>query len=93
MVAQLLCKRVDKPGRTAVHEIMFATPSRHDQGQFIELINKGATAVNLTGWRLVDHPGDEGEVVKLEPGSPDSPDPEAQLDGDERCTGQDYPVA
>jgi twitching motility protein PilT len=26
VVAQLLCKRVDKPGRTAVHEIMFATP-------------------------------------------------------------------
>jgi twitching motility protein PilT len=27
VVAQLLCKRVDKPGRTAVHEIMFATPA------------------------------------------------------------------
>ena len=27
VVAQLLCKRVDKPGRKAVHEIMFATPA------------------------------------------------------------------
>lgn len=27
VVAQLLCKREDKPGRTAVHEIMFATPA------------------------------------------------------------------
>ena len=27
VLAQLLCKRVDKPGRTAVHEIMFATPA------------------------------------------------------------------
>ena len=27
VVAQLLCKRIDKPGRTAVHEIMFATPA------------------------------------------------------------------
>ncbi len=27
VVAQLLCKRADKPGRTAVHEIMFATPA------------------------------------------------------------------
>ena len=33
---------------------MFATPSRHEQGQFIELLNKSAGAVNLTGWRLVD---------------------------------------
>jgi len=37
-----------------INEIMFATPSRHEQGQFIELINKSGTAVNLTGWRLVD---------------------------------------
>jgi len=27
VVAQLLCKRIDKPGRVAVHEIMFATPA------------------------------------------------------------------
>ncbi|MFD0895853.1 type IV pilus twitching motility protein PilT [Luteolibacter ambystomatis] len=27
VLAQLLCKRVDKPGRTAVHEILFATPA------------------------------------------------------------------
>lgn len=27
VLAQLLCKRVDRPGRTAVHEIMFATPA------------------------------------------------------------------
>lgn len=27
VLAQLLCKRVDKPGRVAVHEIMFATPA------------------------------------------------------------------
>jgi hypothetical protein len=37
-----------------INEIMFATPSRHDQGQFIELINKSGTAVNLSGWRLAD---------------------------------------
>ncbi len=27
VIAQLLCKLVDKPGRVAVHEIMFATPA------------------------------------------------------------------
>jgi len=37
VVAQLLCKRVDKPGRTAVHEIMFATPA------VAAIIREGAT--------------------------------------------------
>ena len=37
-----------------INEIMFATPSGHDQGQFIELYNKSAGPVVLTGWRLVD---------------------------------------
>ena len=37
VVAQLLCKRVDKPGRTAVHEIMFATPA------VCAIIREGAT--------------------------------------------------
>jgi twitching motility protein PilT len=37
VVAQLLCKRVDKPGRTAVHEIMFATPA------VSAIIREGAT--------------------------------------------------
>jgi twitching motility protein PilT len=37
VVAQLLCKRIDKPGRTAVHEIMFATPA------VAAIIREGAT--------------------------------------------------
>ena len=37
VLAQLLCKRVDKPGRTAVHEIMFATPA------VSAIIREGAT--------------------------------------------------
>ena len=37
VVAQLLCKRVDQPGRTAVHEIMFATPA------VCAIIREGAT--------------------------------------------------
>ena len=37
VVAQLLCKRIDKPGRTAVHEIMFATPA------VSAIIREGAT--------------------------------------------------
>ena len=37
VVAQLLCKRVDKPGRTAVHDIMFATPA------VAAIIREGAT--------------------------------------------------
>ncbi len=37
VVAQLLCKRVDKPGRVAVHEIMFATPA------VSAIIREGAT--------------------------------------------------
>jgi twitching motility protein PilT len=37
VVAQLLCKRVDRPGRTAVHEIMFATPA------VCAIIREGAT--------------------------------------------------
>jgi twitching motility protein PilT len=37
VVAQLLCKRVDRPGRTAVHEIMFATPA------VSAIIREGAT--------------------------------------------------
>jgi len=37
VLAQLLCKRVDKPGRIAVHEIMFATPA------VSAIIREGAT--------------------------------------------------
>ncbi len=37
VVAQLLCKRIDRPGRTAVHEIMFATPA------VAAIIREGAT--------------------------------------------------
>jgi len=37
VVAQLLCKRSDRPGRTAVHEIMFATPAVQ------AIIREGAT--------------------------------------------------
>lgn len=37
VVAQLLCKRVDKPGRVAVHEIMFGTPA------VASIIREGAT--------------------------------------------------
>jgi len=37
VLAQLLCKRVDRPGRTAVHEIMFATPA------VSAIIREGAT--------------------------------------------------
>ena len=37
VVAQLLCKRVDKPGRTAVNEILFATPA------VAAIIREGAT--------------------------------------------------
>ncbi|MEM9080035.1 MAG: type IV pilus twitching motility protein PilT [Verrucomicrobiota bacterium] len=37
VVAQLLCKRVDKPGRTAVNEIMFATTAVQS------IIREGAT--------------------------------------------------
>ncbi|MFZ9936837.1 MAG: type IV pilus twitching motility protein PilT [Luteolibacter sp.] len=37
VVAQLLCKRIDRPGRTAVHEIMFATPA------VSAIIREGAT--------------------------------------------------
>ncbi len=37
VLAQLLCKRTDKPGRVAVHEIMFATPA------VSAIIREGAT--------------------------------------------------
>jgi len=37
VVAQLLCKRIDRPGRIAVHEIMFATPA------VAAIIREGAT--------------------------------------------------
>ncbi|MCU0796418.1 MAG: type IV pilus twitching motility protein PilT [Akkermansiaceae bacterium] len=37
VLAQLLCRRVDKPGRVAVHEIMFATPA------VSAIIREGAT--------------------------------------------------
>lgn len=37
VLAQLLCKRVDKPGRVAVHEILFATPA------VSAIIREGAT--------------------------------------------------
>lgn len=37
VLAQLLCRRCDKPGRTAVHEIMFATPA------VSAIIREGAT--------------------------------------------------
>ena len=37
VLAQLLCKRIDKPGRVAVHEIMFATPA------VSAIIREGAT--------------------------------------------------
>jgi len=37
-----------------INEIMFDPPSDARNGEFIELYNKGAAPVNLTGWRFVD---------------------------------------
>lgn len=37
-----------------INEIMFGLPSSHDEGQFVELFNRGAAAINLSGWRFVD---------------------------------------
>lgn len=35
-----------------INEIMVEPPSGHRDGEFIELLNKGSTAVDLTGWRI-----------------------------------------
>jgi hypothetical protein len=35
-----------------INEIMFDPPSKHTAGEFIELTNRGAATVNLTGWRF-----------------------------------------
>ena len=37
-----------------INEIMVAPPSSHGDGEFIELLNRSASAVSLTGWRLAD---------------------------------------
>ena len=37
-----------------INEIMAKPPSSHDDGEFVELFNQSATAVNLTGWKFTD---------------------------------------
>jgi hypothetical protein len=44
---------VNAPDRTdsiVITEIMYSPPSEHRQGEYIELYNRGATAVSLAGW-------------------------------------------
>ncbi len=36
-----------------INEIMFRPPSSHSAGEFVELHNRSATPVSLTGWRFV----------------------------------------
>lgn len=40
----------DRINTIVINEIMYAPPSDHRQGEFIELHNRGATAVDLSGW-------------------------------------------
>ncbi len=51
---QDLANNPDRHTEIVINEIMFATLSRHVQGQYIELHNRSANPVVLTGWRLVD---------------------------------------
>lgn len=44
----------EKREEIVITEIMFAPPSSHTQGEFIEIHNRGASAVSLSGWRFVD---------------------------------------
>ncbi len=37
-----------------ISEIMAAPPSRHEEGQFVEIYNRGADPVDLSGWRFTD---------------------------------------
>ncbi|HEX2749117.1 MAG TPA: lamin tail domain-containing protein, partial [Verrucomicrobiales bacterium] len=41
-------------GEIVINEIMAAPPSGHEAGEFVELYNRSAGSVNLTGWRVVD---------------------------------------
>jgi hypothetical protein len=42
----------DRNTAIVISEIMYAPPSDHRQGEFIELTNRSASAVNLGGWRF-----------------------------------------
>jgi hypothetical protein len=37
-----------------INEIMFRPPSSHSAGEFVEIVNRGAAPVALTGWRFAE---------------------------------------
>ena len=41
-------------GQVVINEIMYNTPSANPAEEWIELHNRGTTAVNLLGWRISD---------------------------------------
>ncbi len=68
-----------------LNEIMFDPTISEQTGEFVEIVNTGPTAVDLTGWRIGDQDGDDilaarGEGLTLLPGQyalildPDYPD-------------------
>lgn len=44
----------DRTSSIVISEIMYNPPSDHRQGEFIELYNRGATAVDVGGWSFAD---------------------------------------
>ena len=43
-----------RESNVVINEIMVETPSGHRDGEFIELFNKGGSAVDMGGWRITD---------------------------------------
>ena len=44
----------ERPNAIVINEIMYDAPSDHRSNEFIELYNRGATTVDLSGWRFVE---------------------------------------
>ncbi|MDG2125650.1 MAG: lamin tail domain-containing protein, partial [Verrucomicrobiales bacterium] len=44
----------DRSDDIVINEIMYDTPSDHRNGEFVELVNRGASTVDLGGWRFTD---------------------------------------
>ncbi|MFT4547763.1 MAG: hypothetical protein ACI9MB_001710, partial [Verrucomicrobiales bacterium] len=47
----------NNPARTediVINEIMYDTPAKHRQGEYVELYNRGGVSVDISGWKFAD---------------------------------------
>ena len=78
----------DRETGIVINELMVEPPSGHRDGEFIELYNKGASAVNMSGWRITD-----GVSFRFPEGTVVSPGAYVIIAANKSVTGAAFPQA